>query len=231
VKVFISWSGNRSEAVAKALKNLIESVLPDVEGWLSSENLTPGTLWTPALLSQIARASYGILCLTSENVDRPWILFEAGGLSASIQGRSVCPYLLDLSPPNLKQPLSLLNTVAANKDGTFALLRAINRQRKGATPFSDGYLRGIFCKFWPIFDRELNRARKMAPNIVPLQELKNKAIEDIVRKLVEMLSMTQIAAARGFSKSQSHVRLASSRTGDRKRRRCDRTSPGNRTKH
>jgi TIR domain len=187
VKVFISWSGNRSEAVAKALKSLIEGVLPDAEGWLSYMSLMPGALWTPELLSQIAESSYGVLCLTSENAASPWILFEAGGLTASLQGRYVCPYLLDVSPRRLEKPLSLLNAATANNESTYALLKAINSQRKDQKPMQDRWLRSVFDNNWAMFNEELGRARQMTPDMVPLQELKADAVEGIARKLFEIL--------------------------------------------
>jgi hypothetical protein len=209
VKVFISWSGNRSRVVAEALKTLIKNVLPDVKAWVSSENLAPGVLWSPQILKEIAEASGGILCLTKENMTRPWILFEAGGLAALFQGREVYPYLLDFSPTELPAPLSLLNASASDLKGTLSVLLAINNQRTDGKKLEEEFIKGVFGRFWPAFAKRLEHARKMTADLPALQrdlsQVKADAIASIVKRVFRKL---ESLAAEYAQLASEHRKLA-----------------------
>ena len=41
---------------------------------------------------------FGILCITPENQENPWIHFEAGALWKADEERRVCPLLYDIRP-------------------------------------------------------------------------------------------------------------------------------------
>jgi hypothetical protein len=45
MKLFISWSGEASHAVAKAFREWIPSVINAVEPWLSDEDIATGAHW------------------------------------------------------------------------------------------------------------------------------------------------------------------------------------------
>ena len=78
MKIFISWSGPRSKAMAEALKEWLPNVIQAVDPWVSSSDIDAGMRWTPALAEQLQQTQLGILCLTAENLNAPWLLFEAG---------------------------------------------------------------------------------------------------------------------------------------------------------
>ena len=50
--------------------------------------------------------NFGVLCITRENLNSPWILFEAGALAESMQDERVIPLLLDLDFKDLSGPLA-----------------------------------------------------------------------------------------------------------------------------
>lgn len=96
MKVFLSWSGDRSKAVAEALHSWLPRVLQAVEPWTSFDNIERGARWAPELAQVLEETRFGILCLTPENLLSPWLLFEAGALSKTLDNTFVSPYLLDL---------------------------------------------------------------------------------------------------------------------------------------
>ena len=126
MKVFISWSGRRSKAVAEALHDWLPSVMQAVRPWMSAEDIEAGARWSADVARELEETRFGIICLTPENRDARWILFEAGALSKTVQQTRVCPYLFDLQPSSLEGPLVQFQAVVAHEEGTRKLVRSIN---------------------------------------------------------------------------------------------------------
>jgi hypothetical protein len=92
--VFISWSGDRSEKMAAALYSWLPMVLQSAKPWMSKEDIEKGSRGLDEIGKALDAMSVGIICLTPENVEKPWILFEAGALSKAMGEKTrVCPYL------------------------------------------------------------------------------------------------------------------------------------------
>jgi len=98
MKVFISWSGPISREVAVALRDWLPSVIQAVEPYVSSEDIDPGVRWGVDIAGQLDDTEFGVLCVTRNNVTAPWLNFEAGALSKSVERSRVVPFLIDLSP-------------------------------------------------------------------------------------------------------------------------------------
>ena len=83
MKIFLSWSGEVSHEVAKVLDSWLPCVLQGAETFLSSD-ISKGDRWSDVLAEELKEAHYGIICVTPFNIHRPWMNFEAGGLSRVI---------------------------------------------------------------------------------------------------------------------------------------------------
>src|SRR5688572_18638179 len=103
MKVFISWSGERSKAVAVALREWLPDVIQSVHPWLSSEDIDAGLRWNDEVTRELSQTRFGIICLTAENQTAPWILFEAGALAKTIEKTHVVPYLIGLEPTDVQR--------------------------------------------------------------------------------------------------------------------------------
>jgi len=114
MNVFISWSGPLSRAFAELLVAWFPDVIQRVKPWLSSQDIDKGSLW-PAEINEALSTTIGILCVTQENKDAPWLLFEAGALSKGLTKARVCPLLIDLQPKDIQPPLSLFNLTLPDK--------------------------------------------------------------------------------------------------------------------
>ena len=97
MKIFLSWSGETSRKVAVALRGWLPKVIQAIDPWMSSEDIAKGARWGSDIATQLSEADAGIICLTRENMNAPWILFEAGALSKYVDASLVCPYLYGLS--------------------------------------------------------------------------------------------------------------------------------------
>ena len=53
MRVFLSWSGERSKLLAAALRDWLPLVLHSVEPWFSSEDIDKGAKWLVTLSSEL----------------------------------------------------------------------------------------------------------------------------------------------------------------------------------
>lgn len=81
MRVFLSWSGERSRAAASALSELLPDVMPALSPWMSEHDIAAGARWGHELAVRLEDAGFGVICLTPENIGVPWLLYEAGALS------------------------------------------------------------------------------------------------------------------------------------------------------
>ncbi|HEX8265309.1 MAG TPA: hypothetical protein VF596_07770 [Pyrinomonadaceae bacterium] len=59
MKIFISWSGERSHQVAQALFSWLPKVIQTIEPFLSSENIESGSRWHTEIASQLESTNFG----------------------------------------------------------------------------------------------------------------------------------------------------------------------------
>jgi hypothetical protein len=147
VHVFISWSGPRSKAIAKVLYHWLPRVMQAVEPWMSTDDILKGERWSAAMGASLQKHRLGIICVTPENVTAPWLMFEAGALSRSMQKGKVIPLLLGLHPDDLRGPLREFNGASFTEEDILGVLRSLNEDNE--SPMTDEVLRDVLAKFWP----------------------------------------------------------------------------------
>ena len=96
MKVFLSWSGTRSHKIALVFRDWLPSVIQEIVPYVSSEDIDKGARWSTDIAKELADSSFGILCVTRENINAPWLTFEAGALSKTMDKSSVSPFLYDI---------------------------------------------------------------------------------------------------------------------------------------
>lgn len=163
MKVFISWSGDRGKVIATGLRSWIGDVLQKVEPWLSSEDIDPGTRWNTELADQLEKTHFGIICLTPESARAPWVLFEAGALAKTLGSSRVCPYVFQLEPTDLQQPLAQFDAVQATRSGTLKLIRGINHALGDEGSVADDRLLRCFDRWWPDLEQILENVPPALP--------------------------------------------------------------------
>jgi hypothetical protein len=163
MEIFISWSGDRSKVIAEALNAWLPKVIQrlDRHCWMSASDIDPGKRWNPEVAEKLAKSTFGIICLTEENLNAPWILFEAGAISKTLDMTLVCPYLHELEPRKLSGgPLSQFQATTTDKAGTFRLIQTIN---KALAPdaLDNEFLKETFSQWWP----KLNKSFQKVPSL------------------------------------------------------------------
>lgn len=150
MNVFISWSGERSRKVAELLEWWLQCVVQSIEPWLSTKDIDSGALWFDEIGNQLANTTVGIICLTKENREKPWILFEAGALAKGLSSSRISPLLIDLEATDVSNPLSQFNHTKPEKDSMFKLVSTINRNLVEGK-LDDRILQKVFDTYWPQF--------------------------------------------------------------------------------
>jgi hypothetical protein len=161
MKVFVSWSGEASHDVAKALKDWLPNVIQAVDVFLSSEDIAKGSQWFHELGTVLDESGFGVLCLTRDNLSAPWILYEAGALGKRFEQTRVVPLLINLKPTDLSGPLSHFNAALLDKEEISKLVASINAEL-GAEKLTDKQREKAFQAWWPDLEQTLQQAAAKA---------------------------------------------------------------------
>jgi hypothetical protein len=161
---------------------------------MSDKDISAGSRWGRQIDSELESSHFGILCLTSENLNAPWVLFEAGALSKIVSIAKIVPYRLDLTATDVGPPLSQFQGVSADERGTLKLLTSINEARE--TQLSHDMLQVYFESFWPNLQKQLE-AIKPALGASPSPRSDRALLEEIlelVRRLQLWPDIAEMAA-------------------------------------
>jgi hypothetical protein len=160
MKIFLSWSGPHSRAIAEALNDWLDRVIQAVKPFYSPE-IEKGAKWSNEIDAALEGTSFGVICLTPDNLNSPWIHFEAGALSKT-EDAIVCTFLYGLTAGDVPPPLGKFQHTVAEKPDTLKLLKTINARlaKGGADPLKDGLLEENLNLFWPQLQAKLDDAAK-----------------------------------------------------------------------
>ncbi|MDA2937555.1 toll/interleukin-1 receptor domain-containing protein [Acidobacteria bacterium AH-259-A15] len=214
MKVFISWSGSRSKTIAEALYKWMPMVIQSVEPWMAPGDIEKGSQWVSELSGELAQNSFGIICLTPENLSEPWILFEAGALSKAVgqpgEEPRVCTYLFEVEPVDVGGPLAQFQHTRATKEDTKLLLVTMNKavirsEEKGPT---EETLSEVFEALWQKLEQQLTKVpdtqqgsrshrpeREILEELVGLVRNQARTLDELSRTLYQRLPSPKRTAA------------------------------------
>lgn len=189
MKVFLSWSGNRSKEVATLLSEWLCCVIQAIRPWISTRDLDRGSLWFGEINDQLKDTTVGIICLTQENKARPWILFEAGALAKGLSTSRVCTFLIDLETKDIEDPLAQFNHTFPTRESILGLVKTLN-SALGSNGLDIRILDQVFDTYWPQFESKFSAILVQTKSNEPS---KPRPKEDV---LSEILENTRIMSSR-----------------------------------
>lgn len=127
MKVFISWSGDISLKVAVTFRDWIPSVIQSVEPYVSSEDIDKGARWSTDIAKELADSTFGILCVTKENLEATWLAFEAGALSKTMDKSFVIPFLFDIKRSEVQGPILQFQSTIFQKEDIRKMIQTLNK--------------------------------------------------------------------------------------------------------
>lgn len=144
MKVFLSWSGQSSNHIAKTFEAWLPRFLQAVEPWISS-HMAKGTVWDNEISRELNETKAGIFCLAPDNLESPYLHYEAGAIS-NVQGAQLFTFLYKVEPIDVKQPLSRFQNTKFEEGDILLLMKSINYKLReaGETNLSDGDLEKNF---------------------------------------------------------------------------------------
>lgn len=187
MRVFISWSGDRSRRVAELLKDWLKTVVQASKPWIST-GIERGALWAGEIGGVLSETNVGILCITAENVNAPWVLFEAGALAKGLPQSRVIPLLIDIAPSDLRMPLSQFNATGCDREGMRQLVHTVNLAT--VDPLEGPIVEASIDAHWDRFSQSLAEILNHTDDAAPAPPRRDGD------KLDEVLSMMHGLASR-----------------------------------
>ena len=187
IGVFFAWSGELSCKLAEAISNWLPKALQAVKPFFTPDDLEKGAKWDSEISKELDASQIGLLFLSRDNVEKPWILFEAGALSTKMGNAKVCPILFGFEPAELKGPLATFQLTRFTKDDFKKLISTINNSC-GDMKLELKSFEEIFEEWWPKLDEKIKgiiSSHKDEPKKEPRTE------RDI---LIEILELTRMLA-------------------------------------
>jgi hypothetical protein len=171
------------------LRDWLPLGIPDVEPYVSSEDIEKGKRWPDELGQNLEMVNVGIVCLTAQNKSAPWILFEAGALSKSLDQSRVIPLLLGLETSAVEWPLAQFQMTRVVKQDIARMLRTINAASDRPRELSP--LHTVFDRFWPDLESGITDAlNKYTSNGDPTPTRSDREVLNEVLELVRVRQRT-----------------------------------------
>jgi len=197
MKVFLSWSGEKSLAVAKALREWLPYINAEIQPWISGTDIAPGERWSREVAQQLEAADVGIVCVTRENQSARWLNFEAGALAKKLESSRVVPLAIDLKPSEVQQPLGQFQVKEATKSGILDILRSLNGLCANRVPD----IARAYDLWWPQLEPDLINAPAGEEPTHDQHEL----IEEIHRIVKEKLDRASETVPAGRERERTQV--------------------------
>ncbi len=179
MNIFLSWSGEKSKKVAKVFDEYLPKMIQACDTFFS-EDMDKGTLWFPEINEKLEKCDVGIICITRNNMKKPWVLFESGALAMTWEDgkERVCPFLFDLNNSDLEGPLTEFQLTENNEGDIFKLVKTINNHLE--EPLHEDNLRDIYERYIEDLKNDLDS--------IEVSEVSDEPVRDDREVLEEILT-------------------------------------------
>lgn len=184
MRIFLSWSGETSRALADVLRQWLPSVIQASKPYFSPDDITKGTRWSSEIAHELNESRLGLICLTKDNLAAPWIMFEAGALSKNIGTSRVIPLLFDVDLSELVGPMTQFQAAQFSEEELRKVVVAINSEL-GDAKLAPEVVQDVFEMWWP---RLQERVSAVLANLVSAPDAPVRSEKEI---LDEVLALTR----------------------------------------
>jgi hypothetical protein len=187
MKTFFSWSGNKSHRIAKALADWLPCVVQALDPWISSKDIDRGSIWFNEIFDQLKGTNFGIVFITKENQDKPWLMFESGALSKGLTENRICTVLVDLNVRDIDagSPLQQLNHTVLDRDGVLGLVKTINKKLDSGQ-LQEKRLEQTFNAMWPDLEAKIEEILSNDPAPKTPERNDKDVLNDILENVLRI---------------------------------------------
>jgi hypothetical protein len=192
MKIFISWSGIVSKKIAEALRQWIPGVIQAARPYYSPDDISKGSRWSSEIAKELDNSKVGVICLTKDNLQAPWIMFEAGALSKNIEISKVCPMLFGVEPSDIQGPLVQFQAARFSKEEVKKVIRMINVEL-GENALAPDVLDSVFEMWWPKLKEAVDSIMKESS---PNADVNLRSDRDLLEEVLALTRSAQITKER-----------------------------------
>lgn len=187
MKSFFSWSGEKSHEMAVAFSDWLPCVIQAVEPWVSSRDIDRGSIWLNEIFEQLKDTNFGLVFVTKENQNKPWLLFESGALSKGLTENRVCTILIDLQVRDIdsSSPIKHLNHTTLDKPAVLKLLQTINKYLE-KDKIQDSRLETSFNALWPSLETKIAEILSAEPTTEEPARDDKDVLNDILENVLNI---------------------------------------------
>jgi hypothetical protein len=182
---------------------------------MSDEDIESGGPWNDQIAAELEQADYGIICLTSTDLDRPWC-YSKLVLSEAIDAARVVPLLIDLNPADVTMPLASFQGRPLTKEGMKRLVHDVSAARENPMPTEQVDV--LFDGIWPRLEAVVAEAIRIA---LERREPK-RTPEDMLAELIDTGRVWNAAWMHLFERHEFTPKNTGIRSGQRRCLECDR---------
>lgn len=179
MKVFISWSGDTSRALARCLRDWIPGVVQAARPYFTPDDVVKGSRWSGDIARELAESSIGIICLTRDNLEAPWLMFEAGALAKNLDRARVCPLLFGLEATDIKGPLVHFQAAPFGKQEMRRVVGMINQELRDSA-LKASVLDSVFEMWWPRLEEAVDEAMSLELRAAETERAERDILEEVL---------------------------------------------------
>jgi len=186
--------------LGEVLRDWLPAALQYVKPYFSQDDVEKGAMWYSEVAKELESSNVGIICLTQENAQAPWILFEAGALSKYLEKARVCTLLFDLDAADVKGPLTSFQATKFAREDFKHLVATINNTA-GDAKLQPTVLDNVFDKWWPDLEKQVAEIIRTYERGTKRQTRPERDI------LGEILDLTRKSAERAHNPSMNSAEV------------------------
>lgn len=192
MKVFLSWSGTRSHKVALVFRDWLPSVIQAIVPYVSSEDIDKGARWSTDIAKELEDSTFGILCVTRENINAPWLTFEAGALSKTMDKSFVSPFLFDIKRSEVDGPILQFQSTIFEREDLKKLVKTLNKACEKDS-LADDRLEKAFDVWYTTLESELGKLKDALPDTVDdgSTDIQTPRAQEILEEILDLTRINQ----------------------------------------